>query len=227
LYLSEVLEARGQILAYAFLARQGEGKNRRRLIRLGPGDPPDLEILEDLEEEDLARNLQPLARPMLAQAGKGVFFLRLGARPHILQIEPQRRRLTEFPSGFNDPPAIPISGNRQEDMARWQAVERSSLPVGLFGWGGDLFLLTRRPSGEGRTLWELSRLNATEDRILASIRLPSEAENLLLIPGPKYWIGLERGSRTGHPRKDFTDYFLLSTELLETARNSVHAASCS
>ncbi|HEX4956404.1 MAG TPA: hypothetical protein VF017_23710 [Thermoanaerobaculia bacterium] len=79
----------------------------------------------------------------------------------------------------------------------YQAKEKSSGNTALFAWGGKLVLLERAfaPS-TGRTSWSLQALDGEGKRIENSLRLPSEAPNLTVIPG-EVWAFLEGGATEG------------------------------
>lgn len=147
--------------------------------------------LDPLWPLDPASNAGGLAWlfPTLARAGNAVFVLLYDAPMRIQQLLPQPRTLRAFPTGLGEPPDLAI--NSPSPYFTFMAnVERATAPVGLYGQGEKLFLLTRQPAEDG-TRWHVHRLDPVRDRLEASVELPTRAPHLRLAPGPVRWAVLE------------------------------------
>jgi hypothetical protein len=133
--------------------------------------------------------------PTLAATPRGAFFLDFSTEPPgVLELAPTFRRLRSFPPGFSRPPQTPpgLLGPDAHE-AFMTGLEATPVPLGLFATGEKLILLTRRPKGKNQAHWELYRLDPTQDRLEGVLELPTEAAQLLIVPGDKRWLALELG----------------------------------
>jgi hypothetical protein len=135
---------------------------------------------------------------LVAALGGQGYFLTFSDPPAILEIDSANsvRILSSFPGGFETLPALPLHGGFASAEIRYRAYESARLPVGLYGWGGRLYVLTRAPasaSGPPGTRWSLTKIDPRTDRIVGSVVLPTRAAHLSLVPGPESWAVLEKG----------------------------------
>lgn len=134
------------------------------------------------------------ARPLLTSTAKGVFLLEYHGGPRVVRLLPEEKKLESFPPGFISPPPVPP--NLSGPDGAWafnEGVETNPVPVGLFAFGGDLFILTRTPKGANKALWQLHRLDPENDRLTGTLELPTEAPGIVLVPGKTRWAVLELG----------------------------------
>ncbi len=133
--------------------------------------------------------------PTLAATPRGVFFLDFSTEPPaVLELAPTSRRLASFPPGITCPPQAPpgLFGPDAHE-AFMTGLEATAVPLGLFAAGEKLILLTRRPKANDGARWELYRLDPARDRLEGVLELPTEAPQLLIVPGDKRWLALELG----------------------------------
>ena len=93
-------------------------------------------------------------------------------------------------------PELPSFIHPEDYKAVMGVVEESAMPVELYAWGKDLYLLSRRPLG-GSTEWRLSRIDVEADRIAETTIIPSRAHHLFAIPGKDQWAFVEKGVARG------------------------------
>lgn len=107
-----------------------------------------------------------------------------------------------YPRGGGSP-VLPTFVRPEDFPAVMRAVERSSMPVGLYGFDGFLYVLFRSPSG-GATKWVMSKIDVDPrvDAIVASIDIPTRANHLTVVPGPREWAFIEKGPARGHKDQD-------------------------
>lgn len=231
LFVQDAVLFGGDLFAYGFLLREEDARNQRRVFRLSPGVPPALEgILEEVPAGDPGAELQGRALPLLASTEEGVYMLRLAARPHLLEVYPEARRLEAFPAGFEELPSLPESRNRGGEAAYWKAVERAAVPSALFARGGSLFVLTRRPrsadESSAGTRWQLARIDPKGDRLLGTLELPTSVPQLVAVPGPEQWIFLEKGSLTASGEQPTESLFSLPATTVEGISGALDAPAC-
>lgn len=119
-------------------------------------------------------------------------------------------------------PELPNFDLPQNYAAAMRAVERSSMPTAIYGWGKDLFVISRRPQG-GSTEWSLSRINVAESRIVETTIIPSRAHHLFAVPGDKQWAFVEKGAARGLDEQDVTGVLFVPAERI---RNTFSADLC-
>ncbi|HSS48021.1 MAG TPA: hypothetical protein VLX28_03645, partial [Thermoanaerobaculia bacterium] len=78
-----------------------------------------------------------------------------------------------------------------------ETVAQSEMPAGLFAWDNALFLLSRRFEKNERQ-WFLSKIDPVKEELLWTVRVPSSADHLTVIPGPIEWAFLEKGPVAAH-----------------------------
>ena len=71
-----------------------------------------------------------------------------------------------------------------------------SIPVGLYGRNGLLYLLTREPKTGGGTgtLWQLFPIDPERSEVLAPIALPTNINHLTIVDSPGDWYIFEKGA---------------------------------
>lgn len=97
------------------------------------------------------------------------------------------------PEDFSRAPDLSDLFSAKGELASlMSAVEKSKMPVGLYGWNKYLYLLTREPDGRG-TRWKLFKIDPHRERVVDSTVIPSRADHLTVIPGKKMWAFVEKG----------------------------------
>lgn len=107
-------------------------------------------------------------------------------------------------------PVLPSFVRPEDFPAVMRAVERSSMPVGLYGFDGFLYVLFRSPS-DGATKWVMRKVDPKADAIVASIDIPTRANHLTVVPGPKEWAFIEKGPARGHKDQDVNSVLFVPT----------------
>lgn len=168
------------------------------LLRVPVADPAAFVSLYQAPVGTPLRLACRLGLPLIATLDSTAFFLAPAAGAEPVRIyrhapgDPQARALDAFPQAFARWPDLPVDFRRDEYAALWRRIERSSLPAGLFGWEGALYLLAREPAAEG-TAWSLIKIDPRADRVLGGMRLNSSASDLLIAPGRDSWAVVEKG----------------------------------
>lgn len=161
------------------------------LLRARAGPLELLEVIEEISLTSREGTLHVTLAPLVAQAAGGVYAVRFGEPPYLQRVL-TKQRLKAFPAGFEKLPGLPENKGPDSDFPRHQVLLRSALPVGLYGSGGYLYLLTRQPAAGG-VQWRLHKIDPVKDRLIASRVLPTSADDLALAPGPQSWAILEKG----------------------------------
>jgi len=180
-------------------ARLPDGSWRSGFVSMSPEDPTEYTVLRQIPVADRREFDAYLMgyRHVSVLDGRG-YFLAMREPPRILEAGTTGvvRWLTAFPPGFDKIPALPPHGGAASGEVRFRAYESARLPVGLYGWNGRLYVLTREPLDsrpDAGTRWSLTRIDPGKDRIEGSVVLPTHTEHVSLIPGPRYWAILEKG----------------------------------
>ena len=98
--------------------------------------------------------------------------------------------------GMERPPSLPKIFTKQ-DLTDVQAiVEASTMPTGLYAWGGSLFVMTRIANGS-TTKWTITKIDPNTNQILGTATVPTTANHLTIAPGRAQWAFIEKGPVLG------------------------------
>lgn len=161
-----------------------------------------------------------LTGPAIAYAGESAYALRFRDRAYLEGVTGDPRRLDAFPTGFGELPSLPEPRGAANAAEMFGAVERSILPVQLYGREEFLYLLTRRPKEPGHTLWELHQIDPVEDRLIRTLTLPTTAHHLFLVPGAERWALVEKGPVIGPGEQDIQRAVLVPSGWIEDRESS-------
>ncbi len=121
------------------------------------------------------------------------YALRVDEGPFIQRLVGRGERLKVFPDWPGPLPDLPPVSEMEHYPAWWKAVENASFPASLYAEGPHLYLMMRLAATDGSE-WELHAIDPVAESLLHSVRLPTRAANVSLVPGPKYWALLEGSS---------------------------------
>lgn len=143
----------------------------------------------------------------------GTFVTSIGGRaamllmerwPHVVVEEEDGMRVLEQTS--KSLPSCGLCGpamdwqHYDEYVGLLKEISVGTMPRGLVGWGGDLYVVVRRPWENGD--WRLLRVDPVKDEILGEVLVPSRAEVLFVLPGHEQWAFIEVGRIPGFPVMD-------------------------
>ena len=166
------------------------------IVRFPLVAPSQYELLLKLDLDSRTALACRLAMPVIAPLGNKVYLLELTDRPRILVSSPDApapRELTGvIPKQFE---FISQTLRPDEDNSFiLQAIEDSIMPIGVFGWRGELHLLSRSPANDGSgTDWWLTRIDPERELAIGTARIASRALNLMVVPGAERWALIEKG----------------------------------
>lgn len=143
-----------------------------------------------------------LGHQYITTLGPDAYFLLMGSQPRIYRLTlgskegtPTPLSSNTIPAGFGKTPPIttPMTGP-DSAKALFAEIETLAMPVGLYGYDGYLYLLTRQPEANRvGTIWSLFKIDPKGERVVARLRLPTSANHVYLVPSPKNWFIFERG----------------------------------
>jgi hypothetical protein len=161
--------------------------------------------------------------PLMATAGEQAFLLTLWEDELVIRkVRPPGGTLSAFPPGFSAPPDFPESRGAESTAAVFASMEELRFPRGLFGRGEFLYVLTREP-GKAGTVWRLHQIDPGADRLTRSMVLPTKANHLFLVPGPKHWALVEKGPVAGPGRQAIPSAVLVPSAWIEDPASQVLA----
>lgn len=187
------------ILAYGDL--QGPGDSWHSAFLYLDADGRD-QIFQRLPTTAEVRRLYLRSQSYLAALGDVGYILFLESSPAIGEVRlgsPGVRRLPDFPADFRSVPRLePHAGWRAPRNAtyHYKVIERTNMPVGLFAWREDLYLLGRKLMPDGETGWWMVRLDPTDGSEINRVRLPSRAAHLTVAAGETFSL-VEKGPVLG------------------------------
>jgi hypothetical protein len=183
------------LLGFADL-RTASGVWSSGFVRISLGDPLQARVLREVKLEDPDRLWYRLGFPYLASVDGTAFILDIGGEEfRILKNESGTVGtvpLESFPKAIRKRPDLPDFFRPNSLVDVMAAVEALTMPVGLHGWEGSLYILWRRPGIEDQD-WLLTKVDPEKDELIGTVILPSHAHHLLVVPGPRYWALVEKG----------------------------------
>lgn len=191
-----------QIIGYADIQGPGEGREswKNGFVRFDADQPKSFSIIRERRFPDNARVSMTLTYPLLAGIGSVGYVALVDGQMGLWRFGPndqELRSMQAFPVQLKGKraPMLPHWLKQEEFPAVMAAVERQSMPAGLWAWDNSLFLLFRTFEG-GRRNWYLSKIDPRRDMLLWTVQVPGSANHLTVIPGPDEWAFLEKGPVT-------------------------------
>jgi len=99
-------------------------------------------------------------------------------------------------------------------------VESLSIPVGIYGAGEFVYLLTREPEVRGGTIWKMHKIDPASKRLLGSVRLPTSAHHLSVVPTRDHWFFFEKGPVRKVGGQQVRSLVIVPAEWIEDVRAS-------
>jgi len=158
---------------------------------------------------DPLRLFYRLGHPYITSLGNVGYLLLMDNKMGIFRVRDDKlQHLSAFPAGLDRRPQLPDFESRGDVVPVMRAVEKSTMPTGLYGWEGSLFVLWRRAEGQS-THWFLTKIDPQEDKILGTLSIRgTSANHLTVVPGRRSWTFIEKGAVRGWGLQD-TDSMLL------------------
>ena len=166
-------------------------------VELDPGQGG--RVLEELPRYSAERLWYRLGFHYSTSIGRDAYFLRFGDQLRIARYSPDADGpvfLDALPDEIRTAPDLPAFETVDEFVGLMDAVEAATMPVGLYGWKGDLYVLWRQAGQTGQN-WALSRIDPERDELVGTIQVPSDAHHLVAVPGPAHWAFVEKGRVEG------------------------------
>lgn len=169
-----------------------DGTWHHGIVRALKEDPVGFNIVSTFNWSEGLKQYYLLGHSYVASAGNKAYVLVMAEQPFIEDIGVDGERLRAFPAKFKKIPPFRIENSTKNIADVYEFVTRQNVPVGLFSWDDELYVLGREREGK-KTRWTLTRLNPCSDIELGTVVLPTTAEHLTVSPSPKGWILVEKG----------------------------------
>jgi hypothetical protein len=206
-----------------------EGKQgwRSSFLRVGHSSPVTLEELFRLDKEDQARQFFLFGYPLMAATRANSYILVMSRSPYLVEIGFGVRKLRILPKEYSSTPVLPEARRTEDAVTVYSALERSKMPVAIYGWKGNVYLLTRKPKAPQQTEWVLWKIDVCLDRIVGRVTLPTDAEHVVVAPGLTSWAIIEKGPVTAFGRQSIESLLVVEGTWLERNIEASRASSAS
>lgn len=211
-----------ELIACGDIAYLSEGKRswRRGLVRLSPRNPGRVEVLYASAVSD-PRWVYCRAGIQMFAYVEGKFFVLLegdkGAGVYVVgEDSTELERLPDAPSELVNLPSLPNYHDLEGFSFLLRAMEESDMAVGLYSWESSLYLLRRRQEG-AHTEWSLNGIDPETGRFKGSLVLPTTADQIVVVPGDRDWIFLEKGSLVENGHQGVKAVLLVSSKAIRAA----------
>jgi hypothetical protein len=187
------------IVAFADLHGPGPEAWEAALIRFPLVNPGSFKVLQNtsMAPTDDERTFYRAGAPYIAAIGNTVYILRMSRTIGLFKNERNSSALVSlgaYPT-TQSPLNVPHPLDSQKFVDMMEAIEHSTMPVGLFAWENSLYVLQRSPrspSSSG-TRWTMASVSPENGEITGVAELPIHADHVTVIPGPEKWAFLEKG----------------------------------
>ncbi len=184
------------IVSFNFLGTEADPQGatgQTGFVRFPVSDPADVTVLKQYPATSTLKDFNRLGLEYLTTLNGVAYTLsmedrqiyRLGAS--ALEPLPVDLRKVTGPA-----PKLPRFKLKEDYQAVMAAVETSTMPVGIYGWGDALFVVIRRYE-QAKTTWSVMKIDPQSGRILGTVNIPTFANHLTIVPGPTRWAFLEKG----------------------------------
>jgi hypothetical protein len=210
--------AGSDLLGYGDISFYGRKRWESGVFRFPLSNPQDFDIVSS-GERDSSRIFYRLDMPFLTSLEDGTgYALLMRDRLGIYRSEkgkPGLEFVTAPPKGFEASPNLPEFRRKEDLPSVMRAVEQSTMPAGLWGWEGHLYLLSRAPAPAG-TRWTLTKIDPRPGaaRFVGSVVLPTQANHLTVVPGPRWWALVEKGPVLGFGAQSIDGAVLIPSDAL-------------
>lgn len=192
-----------EILGFAEIELAAAGEKARAVsafVRVPLSRPADFAVLDTVEHDDPARDYYRVGYPYLAAvAGRG-YYLLMDRQPSLVAVGGETAGsgtpfAAALPAEVALRPELP-SGRAPGGVKQlFDALGAAEIPVGLYGWGGTLYLLSRTAAEPARlTLTAYSPSDGSQG---GSVVLPVSPPHPLVVPGSPEWAVVLKGSVEG------------------------------
>jgi len=207
------IEDSNALIAFADI-RSSDGKWRTGVVRIAWTETAEPEFLFETKVADPMVSYYYLGLDYLARAAGDPYLLVMKDKPYILRLAPKSEPLDLLPSRFRNAPPLPALSSPSSFPEAFRTMAASTMPVGMYGSGEHLYVLGRSPGGEG-TNWFLTRITPRQRAVDWTVRLPTTAEHLAVVPGESYWAFIEKGEVRELGSQSVLGVFLVPAATLE------------
>lgn len=186
-------------------------------VRFPIRDPRQFSVLKTVEMDDPERMTYfRTGYPNIAAIGSTAYILSMSQGTVLYKNEPASKELEVLPAfPRQERPRWPVFDKRSDYVELMKSIEDTSAPVGLYSSGNSLFVLFHvAPRSAGSALhWVLRGVDpSTGGFIGRPVELPTKANHLTVIPGPKYWAFVEKGPVKAWAAQDASKVLLIPSE---------------
>jgi len=221
--------ANGDVITFSDLQGPGPSDWKSAFVRVPLADPGAFEVLEptfDVHNSEM-RNFYKLGYPYVTSLGSTAYVLLMDADVGLYRNSKASGNLepldVALPAGLSKRPKLgTYFGSAVTFADTMKGVEGATMPAGIYGWKGSLYMLARRPGMEG-TNWSLLKINPLggENAVIANAMLQTHANHLIAVPGPKRWAFIEKGPVESFDRQDVRSVFFVPSPLIGNLQSGV------
>jgi hypothetical protein len=163
-----------------------------------------------------------LGNSYIATTDDAAYFVTMDEdKPAIYRVRTKGQgieKLAAFPPEFQLRPGFHTKMTGPKSAAdHFAELSTFSVASGLFAQDGMLYLLARKPGLKDQTAWYLYEINPTEKgKLLGSMRLPTSAEHLTVVPSKDHWFLLERGHVQALQRQEIARMDVIDSSAVAT-----------
>ena len=197
-------------------------------VRYPVGNSAAWYLLKECGPYDRVTTFYRIGYQYMAAIGDTAYVVAMENPPTILRNEKGEHEFTALRAtlpGLEKQPDLLAFTAKGELAPIMAAVEQYTMPVGLYSWENRLFLVARFAQRDG-TRWEIWQLDPQNGEILSKARIPTTANHITVIPGPKSWAIVEKGPVTGWLTEDIKTALFIPSSAFQGPAGTMRGTLC-
>jgi hypothetical protein len=182
------------------------------------------ENLKDLPVNSLSRKFHRLGFHYVAAVGETGYIILMddedpasGNRIMTLYSQEKGQLLQKLQGSFGplgDVPDLPGFSQPVDFAPVMRAVEQSAMITGIYAWGRDLYVLSRRPGAGATTEWRLTRIAVNNGSLVLGKTsvIKTHAPHLFAVPGDRQWAFVEKAEPKALALQEVTGVLYVPSE---------------
>ena len=193
------------------------GITRTGFIRYSAQHPADVTLLAggDRSGDEAALTFYLLGFPYITSIGSTAYAIDFArGLPRLLKNRGSGDGLVDLNADLGTSRiALPKFEGQKSVVALMQAVEKTTMPVGLYAWEGFLYVLRHTGQAQGPT-WTLQKIDPRDGVTVGETTLPLHASHVTVVPGKKIWVFIEKGSVLGFGNQVVQSAYFVPADLI-------------
>ncbi len=169
---------------------------RAAYLRFPFADSANATVLAEFPYDHPLRLYNRLGFPYMAVLGDTAYILRVDEMRIYVEDHGSLRPTPIVLPDVTAAPVLPAFYKREDITSVMAAVERSTMPTGLYAWHDALYVVMRVANGN-TSQWKVVKIDPGSSEVVGVATVITPASHLLVAPGQEDWAFVEKGPVKG------------------------------